>query len=141
MAFNYQILASDISTVILERAALAVYSEECVTDIDLEYRRKYLIKSKSREKRTYRIIPELRSKVHFARINLMGTFDFPQRLDAIFCRKAFVYFDRQTQLEVIGKLLKKLNPGGYLFTGHSESLLQHGLPIVPIRPTIYQYRP
>lgn len=137
--FNYSIFASDISTDVLKKASLAVYNVDRVSDVDLELKRRYLLKSKDSIKPTVRIVPELRNKVRFGRINFMdSSYPVDEVYDVIFCRNALIYFDRVTQLEVVRKLIDKLTPNGFLFIGHSESLLQHNLPIVQVKPTIYQ---
>ena len=75
----------------------------------------------------YRIVPELRSKVRFQRLNLNDVKDFRlnMRIDIIFCRNVIIYFNRETQIRLFEKFYKQLSPGGYLFTGHSETL--HGI--------------
>lgn len=137
--FEYSIFASDISTDVLQKAALAVYNIGRVEGMDMEYKKKYLLRSKDKVKPMVRIVPQLREKVKFGRINFMDTvLPVEETYDVIFCRNALIYFDRPTQLEVVRKLIAKLTPAGYLIIGHSESLLQHDLPIKQIKPTIYQ---
>jgi chemotaxis protein methyltransferase CheR len=137
--FNYEIFGSDISTVMLQKASLAVYAMERANCIPLELKKRYLLKSKDTERPTVRIASSLRSKVSFARINFMDT-ELPIHgmFDVIFCRNVLIYFDRKTQLEVIRKLMDNLSVGGYLFIGHSESLHQADLPLIQERPTIYK---
>jgi chemotaxis protein methyltransferase CheR len=136
---KYSLLASDISTAALHRAAMAVYSQERISSIPSDYRPKYLLRSKDHTKMTFRIVPELRAKIEFRRINLMDeVLPENEKFQIIFCRNVLIYFDRNTQLNVVRKLTNRLTPGGYLFIGHSESLLQHDLPIIQIKPTIYQ---
>lgn len=134
---DYTIFASDISTKVLEKAALAVYPIKHAEDIPIEFRKKYLLKSKEKDNPTIRIVPELRRKVRFARVNLMETLPFDEKFDIIFCRNVLIYFDRPTQLHVVGNLAGKLKKGGHLFIGHSESLFQMDLPITQVAPTIY----
>jgi len=137
--FNYDILGSDISTAMLQKASTAVYAMERVDCIPQEIKKKYLLKSKDTERPTVRIAPLLRSKVKFARVNFMdAVFPVVGMFDIIFCRNVLIYFDRKTQLEVIRKLIDNLSPGGYLFIGHSESLHQPDLPLLQEQPTIYK---
>ena len=136
-SFNYSILASDISTQVLERASLAVYSEHHVATLPISIKQRYLLRSKDKEKPTVRIIPTLRNKVEFMRINLMDNVWKIDAQDIIFCRNVLIYFDRKTQLEVVSKLVHKLKPGGLLFIGHSESLHAFDLPIKQIKPTVF----
>ena len=58
--------------------------------------------------------------------------------DVVFCRNVLIYFDRETQEQVIGKLCNKLKSGGYLFIGHSESIMAMNLPLEQIKPTIFR---
>jgi chemotaxis protein methyltransferase CheR len=136
---NYSILGTDLSTDVLQRAVNAVYTEDMIVEIPLAVRRRYLLQSKSREAKVVKIAPALRERITFQRLNLMddhyGTLpDF----HVVFCRNVLIYFDRPTQERVINKLAAKLERGGYLFVGHSESLTQMQVPLRQIRPTIFQ---
>jgi chemotaxis protein methyltransferase CheR len=137
--FYYDIFASDISTAMLEKAALAIYPADKVACIPQETKKRYLLKSRDLEKPTVRIAPLLRGKVRFERINLMDTIlPVDEAFDIIFCRNVLIYFDRKTQLEVVKKLTSHLAVGGYLFIGHSESLHQADLPLIQEKPTVYR---
>ncbi len=72
-------------------------------------------------------------------LNLMdATYDINERYDIIFCRNVLIYFDRQTQEQVINKLCRNLKEGGYFFIGHSESLSSMSVPLQHIKPTIFR---
>jgi len=64
-----------------------------------------------------------------------------RKFDIIFCRNVLIYFDRPTQRAIISKLNERLNPNGYLFLGHSESMLGMDLPFVQLAHTTYQKEP
>lgn len=136
-SFNYSILASDISTHVLERASRAIYNESTVATLPLSIKQRYLLRSRDKEKTTVRIVPALREKVNFIRLNLMDNAWKIDEQDIIFCRNVLIYFDRKTQLEVVTKLIQKIKPGGLLFIGHSESLHGFDLPIKQVKPTIF----
>lgn len=137
--FSYNILASDISTTMLQKAALAIYPMERVALIPTEIKKRFLLRSKDIERPTVRISPLLRKKVRFDRINFMDkVISVKEDFDIIFCRNVLIYFDRKTQADVVLKLVSKLKPGGHLFIGHSESLYLQDLPLVQIKPTIYK---
>jgi chemotaxis protein methyltransferase CheR len=136
--FSYDILASDISTNVLQKAAQAIYNADRAIDIPDNYKKRYLLKSKDVLNPRVRIVPQLREKVRFENINLMDSELELGMMDVIFCRNVLIYFDRETQFRVIQNLLKKLKKGGVLFIGHSESLHFFDLPIKQIRPTIFQ---
>ncbi len=134
---KFSIVATDISTDILHKAARAVYEEEKIATIPVEFRRKYLLRSKDKAKRLVRIVPELREKVSFRRLNFMDNFQFREKMDLIFCRNVMIYFDKKTQHELVGKFCNHLEPGGHLFIGHSESLSGTGLPLRQLAPATY----
>jgi chemotaxis protein methyltransferase CheR len=137
-AFTYNLYCTDISTRVLQAAVDAVYKEERAACIPLEYKRKYLLKSKDPLKKTVRIIPEIRSKATFAQLNLMDDYyDTPDKFDIIFCRNVLIYFDKATQEKVICKLSTKLKTGGYFFLGHSESIIGMNVPLRQIKPTVF----
>jgi chemotaxis protein methyltransferase CheR len=81
---------------------------------------------------------EYRSATEFQRLNLMDAFPVSFRFPAIFCRNVMIYFNKVTQGHLVRRLAQALEPGGYLFTGHAESLtgLDHGLKYV--RPAVYR---
>lgn len=136
--FDFSIWATDISTRMLQIAANAVYEEEKVQNVPLSLKKRYMLKSKNRENPTVKMAPHVRQKVRFARLNLMDqTYAVPDTYDVIFCRNVLIYFDKPTQQEVINKLCAKLRKGGYLFLGHSESILNMKVPIKQVRPTIH----
>ncbi|MEW6067254.1 MAG: protein-glutamate O-methyltransferase [Nitrospirota bacterium] len=140
--FSYSILASDISTRVLEKAKVGIYEQERIWPIPTELRKKYLLKSKDRDSGIVRIVPELRTRVKFIRLNLMDDdFGFQERMDIIFCRNVLIYFDKPSQKRLIEKLCHCLSPGGYIFIGHSETL--HGLDVslLGVAPAIYRYNP
>ncbi|MGC6433665.1 MAG: CheR family methyltransferase [Crocinitomicaceae bacterium] len=138
--FDYQILGTDISTRIIEKARRAIYGMERVDVIPLAQKRKYLLKRKDQSKPEVRIVPELRAHTSFQRLNLMDEIysEVPSDFDLIFCRNVLIYFDRPTQERVIKKLCRHLRPGGYFFLGHSESITGYDVPLRQLKPTIFQ---
>lgn len=138
-SFDYKIYGSDISGRIIKQAVDAIYPDDKTSVIPPEIRKKYMLKSKEREKPTVRVKPEIRSKIIFNRENLIDDkYNIPNRMDIIFCRNVLIYFNRETQEIVLKKLLYKLKEGGYLFLGHSESITGMSLPLSRISPTIYK---
>lgn len=137
--FDYQILGTDISTLMLEKATKAIYKAESIDIIPKHLKKRYFLKSKQQTKQTVRVIPKIRNKVSYRRINLIDpTYYLPFKFDIIFCRNVLIYFDRKTQEQVITKLLTFLKPGGYLFLGHSESLTGFNFDLKQIKTTIFQ---
>jgi chemotaxis protein methyltransferase CheR len=139
LGLSFSILATDISTAVLEKARKAVYGEDKVEAIPLSLRKKYLLRSKDRELKLHRIAPELRSFVKLRRLNLVeDDLDIREQMDVVFCRNVIIYFDRETQKRVLQGMCRHLCPGGYLFLGHSETLNGLGVPLVPVAPTVYR---
>jgi chemotaxis receptor (MCP) glutamine deamidase CheD len=137
--FHFLILATDISTKVLEEAKLGIYDQERIEPIPRWMRKKYLLKSREAEKELIRISPQLRASVRFRRLNFMNrNFGLREQMDIIFCRNVIIYFDRPTQEAVLNRICSYLNPGGYLFTGHSETLNGMNLPLVPVSHTVYK---
>ena len=138
-AFDFEILATDISTRMLEVARRAVYPFESIDPVPAAMRKKYLLKNKNKQNPLIRIIPELRSKVRFGRLNFMSEeFGLRGKMEIIFCRNVMIYFDKATQEQLIHKFCRHLAPGGYVFLGHSESLHGYDIPLAPVAPTIYR---
>lgn len=138
-SFDYHITATDISTRVLQHAVTAIYKEERVDVIPLDQKRKYLLRSKDRTNRTVRVVPALRKKVNFQRLNFMeNAYSVADNFDIIFCRNVLIYFDRQTQENVINKICRKLAPDGYFFLGHSESITNMNVPLKQVKPTVFK---
>lgn len=138
-SFNFDIYASDISTTVLKKASKAIYPTSDLEQIPNEYKKKYILKSKDRTKHQIRIAPVIRNKVKLFRYNLLSDkTPFNQPLDIIFCRNTLIYFDRQTQQKVVSNLIADLNEGGYLFLGHSESLINMGFSLKHVFPSVYK---
>ena len=137
--FMFNITGTDISNQVLERAAKGVYAEQKIDIIPLELKKKYFLKNKDRANPTVRVKPELQINLQLKHLNLMDNYyDIKESFSAVFCRNVLIYFDRNTQERVINKLCQHLEPGGYFFIGHSESLSGMSVPLVHIKPTIFQ---
>lgn len=135
----WHIEATDISRRILTKAAAAIYDEETVAKLTPAQVRAHFQRGFGPQEGKYRIKAALRDHVTFRHLNLLeGEPPFTEPFQVIFCRNVMIYFDRTTQEELVGRLARRLVPGGYLFVGHSESLthIKHGLRL--IRPAIYQ---
>lgn len=137
--FDYSILATDVSTKVLEKARNAIYSVESVKSIPVDIKNKYFEKNKESEKTEFRIKPEFSQKVQFQRLNFMeDDFSVEKEMNIIFCRNVLMYFDKSTQEEVLKKFMKYLAKDGYLFLGHSETIYNMDLPLKTVAPTVFQ---
>lgn len=139
LQLRFTILATDLSTEVLAKAARAVYPEEKVDPVPIALKRKYLMRSKDRRKKLVRVVPELRRHVKFRRLNLLeDDFGMREPIHIVFFRNVMIYFNRTTQRTILTKMLTCLCPGGYIFIGHSETLNGLGLPLFQVAPTIYR---
>jgi chemotaxis protein methyltransferase CheR len=137
--FRFRILATDISTAVLEKAELGIYSKDMVIPVPAALRKKYLMASREPGSNRVRIVPELRRLIEFRRLNFMDAdYRVSEKADAIFCRNVIIYFDRRTQQNVLRKLSQRLVPRGYMFVGHAETLHDMDLPLVPVAPALYR---
>lgn len=137
--FRFVILATDLSTLVLERAMMGIYDEAKTAPVPDQMRRKYLMRSKDRSLNQARVVPELRELVRFRRLNFMEEdFGMREMMDIIFCRNVIIYFDRHTQEKLLNRFSRHLQDGGYIFMGHSETLSGLDVPLYPVAPTVYR---
>jgi chemotaxis protein methyltransferase CheR len=115
--WKVEILASDINYTVLRAAQEAIYTEIQMEAVDYSARLRYFDRIGER----YAVKRSLKDLVHFDFHNLKTEF-LPQRNDIIFCRNVMIYFDEAEQKRLVEKLHRCLNPDGFLFIGHAESL-------------------
>ena len=129
------ILGTDISMSALEKAAAGLYPQERVKYVGQKHMRHFHRSGDGR----YEISERMKRMVVFKRLNFMRP-EFPFRglFDVIFCRNVMIYFDKETRDELVRKFNDYLQPGGYLFIGHSESLGRDPLGFQYVRPTVYR---
>ncbi len=134
------IVATDVDTQVLEKAAAGVYAQERVEKMRPEQLRRFFLKPSGQSDGSVRVRPELRALLTFRQINLLDA-KWPLRgaFDAIFCRNVMIYFDKQTQRKVLQGLAGLLRDDGLLFAGHSESFL-HSADVFRLRGnTVYEH--
>jgi chemotaxis protein methyltransferase CheR len=131
------IVASDISNKALGDAQNAEYPADRCQGIPATWLSRYFVPGKGPVK-THRVAARVRAQASFRRVNLMESFDWGRLFPVIFCRNAMIYFDRRTQEQVVGHLVAALEPGGYLFVGHAESLTRSSQPLEYVRPAVYR---
>lgn len=139
--FKFNILATDVSMRVLRTAMQAVYRDEKIEPVPMEFRKRYLMRSRDHGRKLVKISPGIRSHVTFKRLNFMED-DFsgiPKKLDIIFFRNVLIYFNRDTQEALLKRFTKHLRTGGTLFVGHSETLSGLSIPsLVQEKPTVYR---
>lgn len=137
---NFTIVASDINSKVLIHMKKGIYNETRLGEIDKKIARKYFIKVTDRKDSRYRVKEHLRKYFVTKRINLIENIKFEKKFDYIFCRNVLMYFNKNTQESVINMLLKNLNDSGFLFVGHSESLLHLNNNLESVFNSVYTKR-
>jgi chemotaxis protein methyltransferase CheR len=137
---DVRILATDIDTEVLGRAARGEYPIGAADDVPGAYRE--LILSEVDAAATKFVMRrELRDLIRFRRLNLMDAWPFSGHFDVVFCRNVMIYFDGPTKTRLIERFIDKLKPGGWLYIGHSESLLGLHSKLELVGRTIYRRLP
>ena len=120
---DVRILATDIDTDVIARAARGVYPPDSLEQIPNAYRSFFHETAGEDDSRTLVAVErDVRSLIAFRRLNLMEAWPFKGQFDAIFCRNVMIYFDNPTKASLIERFTKQIKPGGWLYIGHSESL-------------------
>jgi len=136
--WDWRITGSDISTQVLATAQRGVYAAERVAKIRHDWLRKYFQKGIGQWEGHYRVKSDLAARVGFRQVNLIEDYTHAQPFELIFCRNVMIYFDRQTQEQLVNRICRFLVPNGCLLIGHAESLNGLNVPLRCIRPSIYQ---
>ncbi|MCZ4291694.1 CheR family methyltransferase [Hoeflea alexandrii] len=136
---DYSILATDLSTDVLQTARRGVFPTAMLDPVDGDRRRRYVMEPVDRHRGEVRIHPALRSKVGFSRLNLMDSaYSIGEPMHVIFCRNVLIYFDKPTQHKVLSRLCARLAKDGYLYVGHSETITGFDLPVKQVANTVFQ---
>jgi len=139
--FDFAILGTDISTRVLNLAKEAIYQGSQTATVPAELRRKYLWQGRDKSQSLVRVVPALRQKVTFHRLNFMdANYGIRDMFDVVFFRNVLIYFDKPTQETVINKICRNLVPGGYFFAGHSESLAGLDTELCCVRTAVFRKR-
>lgn len=132
--WDYRILATDISTRVLEEARQGVYAPESLRDVPPRWKQRYF----KEDGQTFLLSDEVKREVIFRELNLMEPFPYSKPFDLIFCRNVMIYFDQETKNKLVAKFYNALKPGGYLFIGHSETIQRDTSDFQYIEPSIYR---
>jgi len=137
---DVRILATDIDTEVLAKGARGEYSVSALHEVPPEYRS--FLQGKSRGSAGSVVVDEsLQALVTFRQLNLIGPWPVKGPFDAIFCRNVMIYFDNPTKKELVDRLTKLVRPGGWLYIGHSESLIGGHPGLELVGRTIYRREP
>ncbi|SAI73211.1 chemotaxis protein methyltransferase [Bordetella ansorpii] len=134
----FEVIGTDISTRMLQRARTGHYPEQRTRQIPQEYLKRYCLKGRGAQEGTLLVDRGVREHVHFTHANLNA--DLPElgQFDVAFLRNVLIYFNGETKRQVVERVLSRIKPGGWLYIGHSESLHGLALPVQQVMPSVYR---
>ena len=133
--WDTSVLATDISTKVLEYASRGKYLKEKLEPLPDTWKRRYFRSISSDE---CVVSDELKKEVIFRKFNLMDPLPFKQRLHIVFIRNVMIYFDEETKNDLVNRIYDMLVPGGYMFIGTTESIDRTKTKFNYVRPSVYR---
>lgn len=134
----WEIIASDISTRILEKSKQGLYPIDKSKQIPQNYLKKYCLKGKGEKEGYFKISKNIRSRIQFINLNLIQPIPNLGMFELVFLRNVMIYFDTQTRKELVEKIVPNIRDKGYLFIGHAETLLNLTDKLKSVKPAIYK---
>ncbi len=137
-AGKWKVLASDIDTEVINKARGGIYRLDELKTLSSQQCQRYFMKGTGPHDGLVRVRAELASQVVFSQLNLLDShYQIEGPFDAIFCRNVMIYFDKNTQQEILRRFVPLLKPGGLLFAGHSENFSHLSRDLVLHGQTVY----
>ncbi len=137
-AHDVKILATDIDTEVLAKAARGYFAANATEDVPRGYQEFFRLEKAGDR---VSVADGVREAIAFRRLNLMDEWPFHGPFDAIFCRNVMIYFDAPTKMRLIERFTQMLRPGGWLYIGHSESLIGSHPGLQSVGRTAYRRTP
>ena len=134
--WDKRILATDLSTGVLQQALVGVYTAEQLKNLPEQWKRHFFKPIAGGTQ--YKVKDELKKEVIFRQFNLMSPFPFKRKMHVVFLRNVMIYFDDATKRELVKKVYNLLEPGGYLFIGTTETLDRSWVPFQLVKPSIFR---
>jgi chemotaxis protein methyltransferase CheR len=117
-----RLLATDIDTNVLAKARAGVFGDDAASKLEPSLLKQYFLRGRGSNEGMVRVHPDVQALIDYRPLNLLDSqWPIDGQFDAIFCRNVMIYFDRETQLQVLRGLAARLKPDGLLFAGHSEN--------------------
>ncbi|MDJ0833298.1 MAG: protein-glutamate O-methyltransferase CheR [Gammaproteobacteria bacterium] len=137
-SWDIKILATDLDSNVISKAASGIYGQERVEGIDPLLLRSYFKRGKATNEGFVKVNPELMRMIEFKQLNLLHSWPIGYKMDCIFCRNVVIYFDKETKNQLVERYAEQMIDNGYLFMGHSESLFKSTDRFKLLGQTIYQ---
>lgn len=134
-SWDTRVLATDVSTRVLEHATKGVYLRENIEPLPAKWKQRYFKKLSNEE---YVVKDELKKELIFRQFNLMSPFPFKRKFHIVFLRNVMIYFQDDVKYQLIKKIYDFMEPGGFLFIGTTESLDRHKTQFQYVQPSIYR---
>jgi chemotaxis protein methyltransferase CheR len=136
--WTIRILATDISTRVLQSAQEGIYRIERAKDVPAPFLKKFMLKGHGNQSGMMCVKPELKPMIEFRHLNLNdGDYQLGRSFDLVFCRNVLIYFNQESKTQVIHRLVSHIAPGGRLFLGHAENLAGIAEPGCSVSPNVY----
>ncbi|MFZ1110695.1 MAG: protein-glutamate O-methyltransferase [Rhodomicrobium sp.] len=135
--WDLRILATDLDTSMLKKAKTGIYPRSCLESVPPGMRERFFT-AEPRDRESVSITQSAQELITFRQLNLLSSWPMSGKFDAIFCRNVMIYFDAKTKATLIDRFHGQLADGGWLYVGHSESLLDHQSRFKLRGRTIYQ---
>lgn len=132
---DFRILATDLDTSMVSHAARGHYEARDIEGIPDALRRRWVSQSADGG---FAVKAGLQQHITFKKLNLLHKWPMKGKFDAIFCRNVMIYFDNPTKDELLRRFHDYLAPGGWLYIGHAETILEQRDRFIPMGKTIYQ---
>jgi chemotaxis protein methyltransferase CheR len=123
-SWDVKILATDLDTNVLAHASAGVYDLERTKSVGEKRLRRYFRRGRGEHAGSVKVSGEIRQLITFKQLNLMADWPMSGPFDFMFCRNVVIYFDKDTQRELVSRYADLLRDDGHLFLGHSESLFK-----------------
>ncbi len=118
--FRFEIIGTDISSEVLEKARTGIYSQfEVQRGLPIQMLLKYF----SQQGELWQVAPEIRAMVQWRKLNLLENFSHLGEFDIVFCRNVLIYFDQQTKIDVLNRIYRQLPEDGFLVLGAAETVV------------------
>ncbi|MDO9236871.1 MAG: protein-glutamate O-methyltransferase CheR [Aquabacterium sp.] len=134
---GWKIVGTDLSTAMVDAAQKGLYPMERARGTSPAYMKKYCKRGSGPYEGHFLVNKELRANVRFVQANLTQTLPDMGQFDVVFLRNVLIYFEPDAKLDIVKRVSPLIKPGGYLFTGHSESLSSLPTGLTNVSPAIY----
>ncbi len=136
--WDIKILATDLDSEMVSRAAQGIYTQDRVTGLDKGHLQKYVRKGRGEHEGMVRMSDSLKQMITFKKLNLLHEWPFHGPFDFVFCRNVVIYFSKDTQKELFDRYADVMSDNSSLFIGHSESLFNVTCRFKSLGRTIYR---